>query len=161
MTLYLTNFKARASLCFLSTIAALVFAPVSAQLSDEIGRLIEATGEVVIVTNDGNRINAVNILASAEGKGVPIKLGNKIITSEYSSAVIQISSDISHTLQEMTSMQFGTPSRRDDKKLLSRLKRVVSFFMRQSGKEGDYRTELVNTGWQDVSPPDEADGGEE
>lgn len=141
--------------------AAFLCASLSAQLSDEIGRLVEATGEVFIVTNDGTRINAVNTLASADDKGVPIKMGNKIITHEYSSAVIRTSSDDSHTLEEMTSMQFGTPTQQDEKKLLSRLKKVASFFMRQSGKEGDYRTELVNTGWQDVSPPEETDGGEE
>lgn len=141
--------------------AAFFWSSAFAQLSDEVGRLIEATGEVIIVTNDGTRINAVNTLASADGRGVPIKMGNKIITREYSSAVVQTGNDDSRTLEEMTSMQFGTPTEQEEKKILSQLKKVASFFMRQSGKEGDYRTELVNTGWQDVSPPEEADGGEE
>lgn len=123
----------------------------SAQLNEEIGRLVQAKGVVTIVTNDGNEINAVSILALAEEGGVPIKLGNKIITNEYSSAVILSADESVHHLQEMTSIQFGTVSKPKDEASSSLSGKVVSFFMRQSGKEGDYRSEVVNTGVDDIN----------
>ncbi|MCB1120603.1 MAG: hypothetical protein KJT03_03570 [Verrucomicrobiae bacterium] len=126
-----------------------------AQLNDEVGRLIQAEGDVTIVTNDGRVLDAVNVLASAGEQGIPIKLGNKVITSEYSSAVIKTLDETIQSLHEMTSIQFGTASRTPEKTGSSFLERVGSFFMRQSGKAGDYRTQLVNTGWVDVGLPDE------
>jgi hypothetical protein len=135
-------------------------ASLSGQLSDEIGRLIEAHGEVIIVTNDGTRINAVDILASAKENGVPIKLGNKIITSEYSSAVIQTLDANVHRLHEVASIEFGSAANLRGKKLSTFFDSFIAFFTRQSGKEGDYRTQLVNTGWVDIQTETDSTGEE-
>lgn len=144
---------------FVWVLAAAFQAQLSAQLSDEIGRIIEASGNVIIVTNDGTRLNAVDILATNE-KGVPIKLGNKIMTSEYSSAVIRTLDANIHRLQEVASIEFGTVSSSQEKRLSYFFDRFVSFFTRQSGKEGDYRTDLVNTGWVDIQTNEEPETNE-
>lgn len=139
--------------------AAAFQAKLSAQLSDEIGRIIEASGNVIIVTNDGTKLNAVDILATHEN-GVPIKLGNKIMTSEYSSAVIRTLDANIHRLQEVASIEFGAVSTSQEKRLSYFFDQFVSFFTRQSGKEGDYRTDLVNTGWVDIQASEEAESNE-
>lgn len=115
-----------------------------AQLNDEIGRLIEAEGDVKIVANDGSELDAVIGLAATSVDGVPIKLGNTVATGEYSTATVKTVDGGLHRLQEITSMQFGSRSEPEEKKLLSLFQGMVYFFSRQSGKEGDYKTDFVN-----------------
>lgn len=115
-----------------------------AQLADEIGRVIEAQGDVRITANDGTEINATAGLAENPDQGVPVKLGNTVLTKEYSTATVRTSDGSLHRLQEITSMQFGSRAEPGEKKVLSLFKGMVYFFSRQSGREGDYRTDYVN-----------------
>lgn len=131
---------------WLSLLIVAVLAPTSlwAQLKDEIGRLIEAEGNVTVITNDGTEIDAVVGLTSNPSEGIPIKLGNTVVTGEYSTATVKTIDEGFHRLQEMTSMQFGSMAEQGEGKLLSLFQGMVYFFSRQSGKEGDYKTDYVN-----------------
>ena len=115
-----------------------------AQVNDEIGRLIEATGQVTIRTNDGAEMDAIATLAGNEEEGVPIRFGNTVITREYSTATIKTVDQGFHRMQEMTSLQFGSLAEPEERRLLSLFQGIVYFFSRQSGQEGNYRTDFVN-----------------